>query len=1184
MLTLSQRLNTMAHLHKLCDHRRERAWRRAPWPVGGRVGRCWARVLTIAKLGRWSVSYYVDTAREATAAARDDRARNGGLGEYYSESETRMPTWLVAGEEPIRAAELVGLTRGDALGGDADLDVVTRWLDDGVAPCGEVGRAFRAGSVHGFDLTFCAPKSMSLLRALGDDVTDKAVADAHAYAIGEAMKYLAEHAGYTRVHNPHTGRKDLVRLPGIVAAAFQHETSRAGDPHLHTHVIVPNRQARADGRLVSLDGTSLFHEARAAGMIYQASLRSHLINSIALEWGPIDPDTGMAEVAGVDRATIKAFSQRSSQLEDWARGNLVLADEEPTAAQLGVAQKATRPRKPESLSRAQLRAGWAADPRGFGIDAEAQRQAREMRRAAAGVDVREVARQAVAGIHTAATFTRADLIEAIAARLPVGAAATAGVSPRELVETLADEVLIPVTAERAPHQREGSVRYTAAELLAEERAIIDLTPARSQRAVITIRRDDTAALSPDQRAAITNIATSPWLIQPLSAPAGAGKTHSLKALRAAMRRTGGDVLVLAPTHRAVDQAMSEDAGGAGMTIAAALERHRRGTLQLTAAPTLVVVDEAGMVGTQQLRELLTATTEAGVKTVLVGDARQLEPVKARTGTFEQLCTDLPWAQHLSEVWRMHDPDERSASLAVRHGGAAAVRRAVSWYRRSGRLNVGDEVTMADDALAAWRADLDAGRDALLIADRWEVADPLNERIHRDRIDPDAPTVAAARQHRIAAGDLIVTRDSDPTIAIRPARAGQPDPAPVRNGNRWEVLEVDPDNNRLAARRLGDDAIAVFSGEYLRKHVHLGYVLTVHVAQGATADTTHALLGVASRLANRRTAYVAMTRGRHTNNVYLYEQPTGERDHEHAPTTTDIDTHTRVRGTTAQAAAALRTILGRDRDSATIAETAAAAAEHTQLPAEVTDHLDHHRRVVTHLRRAHRHDRGRTADNRHRAAKQTADRALADILAVAGRHGGDPLPAGPLAVPYAHAVTTAHSRNREDLDQLITDTHTAAKARDRAVVVVSPTPEPPYTERGWMVVPYNPKRLTTTPMPRDAVLIIDNAAAARPTDLARIAQHAAAHHARLLLVDDDQPGPSRRLLDGLNLPWAAHHHDIDPAARAAALTIADPELAADIDRHRATHQRGWHQLTRIRDVTERHRDRGRDLDNDYGLDI
>ena len=93
----------------------------------------------------------------------------------------------------------------------------------------------------------------------------KAIADAHTTALAEAMEYLAAHAGYTRVHNPHTGEKDLVRLPGLAAVAYQHETSRCGDPHLHTHVIVPNRQARADGQMVSIDGTSLYHEARAAG-------------------------------------------------------------------------------------------------------------------------------------------------------------------------------------------------------------------------------------------------------------------------------------------------------------------------------------------------------------------------------------------------------------------------------------------------------------------------------------------------------------------------------------------------------------------------------------------------------------------------------------------------------------------------------------------------------------------------------------------------------------------------------------------------------------------------------------------------------------------------------------------------------------------------------------------------------
>ena len=95
-----------------------------------------------------------------------------------------------------------------------------------------------------------------------------------------------------------------------------------GDPHLHTHVIVPNRQARADGVLVSIDGTSLYHEARAAGVIYQATLRRELHQSMGLEWAPVDPSTGMAELAGIDRDSITAWSRRSSQFGEWAAHNL----------------------------------------------------------------------------------------------------------------------------------------------------------------------------------------------------------------------------------------------------------------------------------------------------------------------------------------------------------------------------------------------------------------------------------------------------------------------------------------------------------------------------------------------------------------------------------------------------------------------------------------------------------------------------------------------------------------------------------------------------------------------------------------------------------------------------------------------------------------------------------------------
>jgi hypothetical protein len=123
---------------------------------------------------------------------------------------------------------------------------------------------------------------VSVVRALrADDVVAKGIADAHTTALAEAMEYLAAHAGYTRVHNPITEQKDLVHLPGLVAVAYQHETSRCGDPHLHTHVIVPNRQARADGVLVSIDGTSLYHEAKAAGV----DLSGHSAARAAPLWG-----------------------------------------------------------------------------------------------------------------------------------------------------------------------------------------------------------------------------------------------------------------------------------------------------------------------------------------------------------------------------------------------------------------------------------------------------------------------------------------------------------------------------------------------------------------------------------------------------------------------------------------------------------------------------------------------------------------------------------------------------------------------------------------------------------------------------------------------------------------------------------------------------------------------------------
>ena len=124
-------------------------------------------------------------------------------------------------------------------------------------------------------------------------------------------------------------------MPGLVGFAYQHETSRCGDPHLHTHVIVPNRQARTDGALVSIDSKSLYHEAKAAGIVYQATLRHELHAELGAEWSPVDPFTGMAAMAAVDKHCLKAWSQRSTRLRDWAHNNLVVVETSITLTGIG---------------------------------------------------------------------------------------------------------------------------------------------------------------------------------------------------------------------------------------------------------------------------------------------------------------------------------------------------------------------------------------------------------------------------------------------------------------------------------------------------------------------------------------------------------------------------------------------------------------------------------------------------------------------------------------------------------------------------------------------------------------------------------------------------------------------------------------------------------------------------------
>jgi hypothetical protein len=221
--------------------------------------------------------------------------------------------------------------------------------------------------------------------------------------------------------------------------------------------------------------------------------------------------------------------------------------------------------------------------------------------------------------------------------------------------------------------------------------------------------------------------------------------------------------------------------------------------------------------------------------------------------------------------------------------------------------------MATDALNAYLADRAAGTDALLICDTWEIADALNRRLH-DTFATAGPTLTVARDQLVASGDIIVSRRNDPTIDVRAGARSADRMDQVRNGNRWRVAAIDTKTNRLVAERLSDGARAVFGGDYLQHEVTLGYATTVHSAQGVTADSSYAVLGEGS---SRAMLYVAVTRGRHTNEAFLYQKLTNEADHEHSRPTHGKCVHVGRRGNKYSAAQHFRTILANDERPRTV---------------------------------------------------------------------------------------------------------------------------------------------------------------------------------------------------------------------------------------------------------------------------
>ena len=347
-------------------------------------------MLSVAKVRRGRETYYL----ESTRAAAPDRP---GLVEPDGVWWGILAEGLGLADRTVDAANLTMLLAGvDPTSGEA--------LDP------RHGRV----TVAAFDCTFAAPKSVSVLHALGGPETVEQVRASHERAVAGALGYLERHAATVR----RSGAP--VASPGFAAASFLHRTSRAEDPHLHTHLVIANLAPDADRRWSAIDARPLFVHAAAAGALYRAGLRHEISRRLSVDWQT--RAEGFADLIGIPAAALRGFSRRSAEIAaELAR----TGRSGPYSARLA----ANRTRAPKDLGGdyPTLVAAWRERAFSFGVSrtAVSRLDRGAVRGAMAGVDRdQEVeARVGIAADSLGRAFDRRELIRATCSRLVDGAPA-----------------------------------------------------------------------------------------------------------------------------------------------------------------------------------------------------------------------------------------------------------------------------------------------------------------------------------------------------------------------------------------------------------------------------------------------------------------------------------------------------------------------------------------------------------------------------------------------------------------------------------------------------------------------------------------------------------------------------------------------------------------------------------------
>jgi conjugative relaxase-like TrwC/TraI family protein len=648
-------------------------------------------------------------------------------------------------------------------------------------------------AVVGYDLTFSAPKSVSILWARADAAGQANILAAIDQAVAVGMAYMQEQAAWVGRGNTRS------RAPGLVAADYVHATSRALDPQLHHHVVVANMAESPSGSVVALDGRPLYAHAKTAGYLAAAELRHELSSTMGVTWDEVE--RGLADVAGVGGAAIAEMSKRSTEIEQYIQDTGL---DSPAARQ--AANFATRAAKDHAVDPEALRPWWHQRFDAAGFDARAAaacygRQAAPMLVTEADRDVLFRQLGGARGVtEMASTFDRRDVIQHVAEWAGDRLDASQIIDLAD--EWLTTETVVTVDGGRREGRTADVIRLgdgrvvssVADDTLYTTRAVVDIeqrlfagyqrgrhagagvVPEATVEAVLASRPH----LGDDQAEMVRAITRSGHRVQCVLGPAGAGKTTALEAAVRAWEDAGYVPLGTAVqgTHAEV---LGARTGIEARTVASLLMSVRTGSLRI-GPESVILVDEASTLGNRDLLELIEVVEEKGGALRLIGDPAQHSAVAAG-GAWRRLLEEYPHDRaEVTELRRQRGEEMADVRLALtdyrQHRVAAAVER----LRDAGRVVEADSPEEVIGALVAdWYHDRQ-----LRIAEPTRQASSMTADHHHERRELNHRARALLAADGTLSGpslDLpgISFRAGDEVIATQGHKDLRPAGVPTRTG-------------------------------------------------------------------------------------------------------------------------------------------------------------------------------------------------------------------------------------------------------------------------------------------------------------------------------------------------------------------------------------------------------------------